>query len=789
MKPLSLLTYYRRHKKQTFLVLFLVSLLTLGVGVLVRLPDSFLEHMAYSESYVTRADLVSAIGPTLDPGIVAQIRSHPDVAQIISEKGLMITWPPISGASHIFGVTQADLPGLLEVFDLGLKEGRLPQPRTNEIVISEMMARGVKVGIGDEISNTLNPEFFRAIPTPLLVVGILEDMSEKKGQDVFYLQSAPPIGFVPYEYVSSHEAFTSPWLPGLVVVTKEGRQSAVDAFLESEIEPYAEVRTKQQLLAKLDRISGNFHLIFGIVDVFVAVAIALVMGMINQIVVSRRLSEFGVLHALGNNKTTLVRRLMMETAVVSIWGWILGLGLLWGFFDLLRTNLYEPYGIHLSLTNLTPIWFTIPIPLAAIVFAIWNTRRIFNRFDAVAIIERSQLSEETDRPLPNQHAAKNPLSSRIFYLRHRRRGLVLTLTISLMILGVAFPAFVFGPMMDSWGTLFEHLRQVSVITPLTAPSVDPGVVAQIRGHEGVAEVIPAIQLQLGVDVPPMASPSIPVYGVSEEDLPMLIDLYGAQLESGCLPQPRTNEIVISKGLAQNRSWSVGDKIGRAYDNKEDDELPTEMVVVGILTSPPGQEDIWTGFASLEYLSNHEFYAAYPMRMLVIPETGHRTTVESWLEESVASEKIGVGTLTAMERDFNGAIWVFLLLFGIIEALIATVAAIALAILSYIFFAQRQDEFGILHAIGYQRLWLVFRTARESASVVFVAWLISVVLGGIGLIGMQVFVFTPKGMTFNIFNPAPWVYTTILPLTVILVSSGLISRTFRKLEPVVIIERR
>jgi putative ABC transport system permease protein len=358
-----------------------------------------------------------------------------------------------------------------------------------------------------------------------------------------------------------------------------------------------------------------------------------------------------------------------------------------------------------------------------------------------------------------------------------------------MILGVAFPAFVFGPMMDSWVRMFEHLRKVSVISPLTASSVDPGILAQIKDFEGVATTIPAMQLQIRVDVPPMASPKIPVYGVSEPDLVTLIVLYGTKLGDGRLPQPHTNEIVLSKALAQNRGWKVGDKIGRAYDKKEDDELPTEMVVVGILDSPPGQEDLWTGFVSLEYLRDHEFYATYPIRTLVIPKPGQQTAVELWLEETILSDVIGVRTFTTMERDYSLAIWAFLMLFGIIEAVIAIVAAIALAILSYIFFVQRQDEFGILHAIGHRRFWLVMRTVKESASVVFGAWLLSVVLGGIGLFIMKIVVFTPKGMSLNIFNPAPWVYTLILPLTVILLSSGLISRTFRKLDPISIIERR
>ena len=787
MNPLSPLTYYRRHKRQTLLLLVLISLMTLGVSVMVRLPDSFLEHMYYSESYATRVGLVLALGESLDPEIVSQIRSHPDVAQVMHERGLFITWPPIGGDSHLFGVSESDMQALLDACDLRLKEGRLPRPHTNEIVLSEMMARGAKVWIGDEISRSVNQDWFAAIPSPLALVGILEEDGSSS-------QPGPPVGIVSYEYISNHELFTPPWTHGLVVVAREGRQAAVDDFLEIAISPHAEVRTNRQLAEKITRVSRNFHLLFGVVDVLVAVAIALVVGMINQIALSRRLAEFGVLHALGNGKSRLVRRLALEMAVVALLSWIVGLALSWGFFALLKGKLYEPNGINLSLANLTPIWFSIPVPLAAIAFVVWNARRTLDRLDAVAIIERDQLSAETGRQRTARrsrapHSADRPLSSWTFYLRHRRRGLALTVTMGVMILGVAFPAFIFGPMLGAWATLFEHLRQVSIVSSSMVLAVDPAVTAQIKGHVDIVGVVPAIRLRIRVDVPPMAHPSIPLYGVYESDLQTLINLYGVRVEKGRLPQPRTNEIVLSKALAQNRNWRVGDKIGRAYDAKEDDELPTEMVVVGILSSPPGQEDLWTGFVSFEYLSSHEFYASFPVCMLVLPREGRKSEMDAWLEENVASEQTAVQTFDGMQMEYRIAMWAVLVLFGIIESVIAIVAAVALAILSYTFFIQRREEFGVLHAIGHSRQWLVLRTARESASVVVVAWLLGAVLCGLGLIYMQVGVFAPKGMTFNILNPAPWLFTLPIPVAVITTSGGLVTRMLRKLDPVTVIEKR
>ncbi|MBN2391822.1 MAG: ABC transporter permease [Anaerolineae bacterium] len=782
MDPLSPFTYYRRHKRQTLLLLLLISLMTVGISFMVRLPDSFLEHMAYSESYKTRVSLVSAIGPTMDPSIVSQIRSHPDVAQVMQEKGVTVIWPPITGDSHLFSVSEFDMQALLDTFDLRLKEGRLPQPRTNEMVLSETMARGAKVWIGDEINNSSNQNWLLTIPSPLTVVGILED-------DGTSSRPGPPVGIVSYEYVNGHELFASPWAPGLIVIAKEGRRAAVDDFLETAISPYAKVRTNRQLVENFVRVSRNFHLLFGVVDVLVALAIALVVGLINQIALSKRLAEFGVLHALGNDKDHLVRRLATETVIVTALGWITGLALSWGFFALLKVKLYEPNGINLSLANFTPIVFSIPVPLAAVVFVAWNTRRTMGRLDAVAIIERDQLSTEVDEQQSTARSTDKPLSSWTFYLRHRRRGLALTVTMGLMILGVAFPGFVFGPMMDAWLKIFEHLRQVSVVSPLTDLTIDPAVSAQIRGYADVADMIPAIRLQIRVDVPPMSHPKIPLYGVSERDLQTLIDLYGVRVEQGRLPHPRTNEIILSKALAQNRNWRVGDKIGRAYDKKEDDELPSEMVVVGNFSSPPGQEDLWTGFVSFEYLDSHEFYASYPVNMLVLPREGRKSEMDAWLEGTVAAEQTAVQTFDRMQTEYRIATWIILVLFGIIEGVIAIVAAVALAILSTIFFIQRREEFGVLHAIGHRRRWLVLRSTRESASVVAVAWLLGAVLCGIGLIAMQVGIFAPKGMTFNLLNPAPWVFTLPMPIAVVTVSTGLIAWMLFRLDPIAVIERR
>jgi len=287
---------------------------------------------------------------------------------------------------------------------------------------------------------------------------------------------------------------------------------------------------------------------------------------------------------------------------------------------------------------------------------------------------------------------------------------------------------------------------------------------------------------------PPGGHTLSIYGVSEDELQTLLDLYDVQVRDGRLPRPRTNEVVLSKAVAQNRDLRVGDSVGQPVSQRGSD-MPTEMVVVGLLSSDRRENDLWSGFASYEYLSSHEFYRSYPVSMFVVPVEGRKSELDAWLGQDVASEETTVATYEEELRNSRLIAVVGVLLFGIAESVIAVVAAIALASLSYIFFVQRKGEFGILHAIGHSRWWLVLRTVKESLVIVGVAWLVGAVLCGVCLAVMHLAVYAPKGLTLSFFDPVPWLSTLPMPLVVVIVSTGLVALMLRRLDPVAIIERR
>ena len=129
-----------------------------------------------------------------------------------------VSLPPLITQHHIFGVSETDMPVLLDAAGLRLTEGQLPRPRSNEMALSREMANAMGIQIGDSIDRTVGrgwtgESWYDGIPAPLELVGILE--GEGTNPDV-------RLGIVSYEFVDNHELFGPPWNSSLIVIPREG---------------------------------------------------------------------------------------------------------------------------------------------------------------------------------------------------------------------------------------------------------------------------------------------------------------------------------------------------------------------------------------------------------------------------------------------------------------------------------------------------------------------------------------------------------------------------------------
>ena len=274
----------------------------------------------------------------------------------------------------------------------------------------------------------------------------------------------------------------------------------------------------------------------------------------------------------------------------------------------------------------------------------------------------------------------------------------------------------------------------------------------------------------------------------------LLDLYGLHVGEGELVQPRSEQIVLTRALAENRGLRVGDVVGQPVT--EMDGIPTALTVSGLLdAAAPGLVDRegyhvpmaprWVGFVSYEFVEHHEWYSAAPMQTLVVPVAGRAAEVETWLEEHIDSPQVTVQTFGTAYHYVRDSLRISLQFLAVVESILAAVAAVALAILNYVL--QRRDEFGILHAVGHSRIRLVSRTLREGVGVAGAAWVFGAICCLILLFGTHTAIYAPRGLTLDLANLTPWLFTLPIPAAVIAASAGTVGRVLSRLDPVAVIE--
>jgi len=819
MNPVSPFTYYRRHKGQALLLVVLISSLTLGVITMVRMTDVVFDSMRYPFHYLTRmSHLMPNAAPDIDwesrsstvgmvdSSIVAQIRVHPGVAAVLPENGLYVGVPMgMVIPAPVLGVTEGDLPVVMEAFDLELKDGRMISPRTNEIVLSEEIASALDLTIGDPISYEINADFYRIIATELTLVGILESVPSDAGPEV-------RVGFISYEYLDSHELYQQRATNWLIIPHPESR-NVVDNFVSNLIaqnenvsSPYLQTFEGEMDALAFGEVQQGTGVVFTFLDALAAIAAALVVGIVYRIAITHRLPELGLLHATGYSKRSLMHRLVIEIAVIAGMGWAIGLLGEFAFTFLLSNTFFAAQGLSINLFDLTLILYSLPTPLIVVGWVTVSVHRILGRLDPIAIIERGKLDlekpeGERKETRGQERSSLNPLSSWTFVLRHRRRSFLLLAAVGLMVLGVALPRFINTVQNTSMLPLYlGYTTHATIISPgFTYREIPADITAQIKDHPAVALTVPVKALNMITNVPmygelaPMA-----VYAVREQDLPLLLEVYGLRLGDGDMIQPRSDQIVLTSALARNRSLDMGGKIGHPVNERDD--MPTELTVVGLLesTNPALVERAgydmpslprWAGFASYEYIDGHERYTGTPTQMLIIPIEGREPEVETWLRETIASPRVEIETLDTSYRRWLGLVQISQTIADIGIVILTIAAGLALIILNYIFFTQRRDEFGTLYALGYSRSTLLTRALRESISITAVAWLIGAAICIAIVISLQIYIYTPVGTSVDFANLTPWLFTLPIPIAVITASAGTIAWALSRLDPVAIIERR
>jgi ABC-type lipoprotein release transport system permease subunit len=786
MNPLSPFTYAFRHKGLSLVLAAVLALTVMGLYLFIGLAqETYIAPVFTINRYLTKFSLVQPDQvPALDPDIAAGIRAHPDVAHVLSQNDIRIKVANIGGANipfRLIGLKETDTDAVLKQSGISLKEGRLPRPGTSEVALSEEIVAALRLKIGETFDRTKDEKAYTNIVSPLQLAGVLAGEVR--------------LGIMSYDYLAQSESYRGFVAEGLLVIARPGREAAVEEYLlQSVRSPEIKTYTYRSVSEQVAKDQQLLYVLGIPIVLLVAAAITLVIGAINRLAFTRRLAEFGTLHAMGYRRGGLALRLALETAGPAVVGWITGILLAWGGMAAVSRAVYAPHGFGFESLPMTALPFVTIVPLMVIGSALLTAARALGRMDPVAVVERGQLTLEAE---PSGSAARHsaaghprPLASWTYYRRHARQGAVLIGATLLLILGTGLLFFIFAAGADAMQPGLNVFSRVSAVSPNKGP-LEPSLIERIRENPAVARVIGVYTFSpVKISIPPMF-PNQPVETlcVTAGDMAYLVDLYRLELAQGRLPQAGTNEVVISWAVSKNRNIHLGDVIGDpehpVYSGAP--SLPIPIVVSGIF-APAGtlSKETWLSFMSLEYV---EPYRQSDLSLIVVPRAGQRAALNDWLEKEISGEGRLVLTHENQRAAFQKEMGSMLFTFSLMECVIALVAALTLAGLHYLFVAGREAELATLHALGFTRRQLTGRILGEMFFTVCAAW--SAGLAGClaVLVFLQYGLLASVGLQLNFFNPAPWLVTLPIPAAVLAAGAGLTAWMLSRLDPISILERR
>jgi hypothetical protein len=303
-------------------------------------------------------------------------------ATIVSPLDLVVPFIRDSSPLETYGVTAEDMAYLVDLYGLGLAEGHLPRPNTNEIAIPWTAAKNRNLRVGDVIGDPDQPIYpdAPALPGELVVSGIFAPAEDWDGDVWLSLMSLEFVGGEPDLW---------PTDLSLIVVPRAGQKGALDDWLERTFaadDRLVLTSGRYQAVLREATTMGLFAL--SLMESIIALVAALALAGLNYIFVTQRRAEFGVLSALGLGRRQLVWRVARETLFTTGVAWLVGLLGCAVILVYLHYGHYAPLGFRLDFFNLTPWLFTLPIPVAVFAASAATTAWMLSKLDPVALIER-----------------------------------------------------------------------------------------------------------------------------------------------------------------------------------------------------------------------------------------------------------------------------------------------------------------------------------------------------------------------------------------------------------------
>jgi flagellar biosynthesis protein FliQ len=375
MDPLSPWTYARRNVRKvlplTLILAFVVMLVVAILGTIRGLRESTL---VYAREFRHWSVLFPKRDERLGPATREAVAAHPAVERLIDSRNCFVRVRTLLGPFfyHVRAVRREEMPRLLELSGARLREGSLPRPGTPEVALHESFTMANGWSLGAEFGMEVSEDDW--MPGRFRVAGVLE--------------GPVPLGLASFEYLDNPAtyAFSAKLWERLIAVPRPGKREEMNAFLRGL--PDAKAWDLARAESEVSQVFDRLLLILDSIALLLVLVVSVVVGLLHNIFFGQRMDEFAILLAIGHPRRRLLRKVTLETAGLMAISWLGGVALAFALLAAFRDLVLAPRGIPLPIGQAGPVWISLVLPAAALVFASATVMGRLGRLDPVSLIER-----------------------------------------------------------------------------------------------------------------------------------------------------------------------------------------------------------------------------------------------------------------------------------------------------------------------------------------------------------------------------------------------------------------
>lgn len=363
----------------------------------------------------------------------------------------------------------------------------------------------------------------------------------------------------------------------------------------------------------------------------------------------------------------------------------------------------------------------------------------------------------------------HPSSVLKYFLNNKKRFVIVTLAIMLGVFLLYSLSTVIESMETAYNrSILEPITHFSVLSAggsfLTADTID-----NVSKMDSVERVIPLVEYGISLKLNIGGYINTSMYIVKPDDIGYLIGMMGLKLTAGRLPYIGSHETVLNKDVAQNLGVEIGDNIGSGMNNNA--RFPEQYTVVGLLEGKS-----LVSFAGL--LIND----AQKYNIMIIPKEGRHDEMDEILQ-GFQSTEMNVETYNQQAELVGATMTSINLLITAICITVVIIISACIGFLCYIYYIQRQNEYGLLRAIGYTRQQVINRAFSEIGLMNLAGLLSGIGLSLVAGLIMKIAFYQAFGQVLYVFNLDALAKAACVPIFSTFFSLAPIWRLMKKSDPV------